>query len=50
MLGLGKTADAKNYLTNVLVSDLNHQGAAIHQMMIEFLAQLNKSVSPNSLK
>lgn len=49
MLGLGKTADAKNYLTNVLVSDLNHQGAAIHQMMIEFLAQLNKSVSPNFL-
>ena len=44
MLGLGKKEEAKNYFTNVLSKDLNHQGAAIHLMMINFLAQLKKSV------
>ena len=44
MLGLGKKEKAKNYFTNVLHKDLNHQGAAIHVMMINFLAQLNKSI------
>ena len=43
MLGLGKKEEAKNYFTNVLNKDLNHQGAAIHLMMINFLAQSNKS-------
>jgi len=44
MLGLGKKEEAKKYFTNVLHKDLNHQGAAIHVMMINFLAQLNKSI------
>lgn len=43
MLGLGKKVEAKNYFLNILNKDLNHQGAAIHLMMINFLAQLNKS-------
>ena len=42
LLGLDKTDEAKNNLQKVLESNINHQGAAIHINMIEFLAQLNK--------
>ena len=42
LLGLGKTDEAKNNLKKVLESNINHQGAAIHLDMIEFLAQLSK--------
>ena len=42
LLGLGKTEEAKNNLQKVLEINSNHQGAAIHLEMIEFLAQLNK--------
>ena len=42
LLGLDKTEEAKNNLQKVLETNINHQGAAIHLNMIEFLAQLSK--------
>ena len=44
LLGLGKNEDASKYFNNVLLTDINHQGAAIHLKMVEFLKQLNKAV------
>jgi tetratricopeptide (TPR) repeat protein len=41
MLGLGKMEAAKNSFTKVLEANINHQGAAVHQQMIIFLAQMD---------
>jgi len=49
-LGLGKIEEAKNNLQKVLNSNINHQGAAIHLDMIEFLAQPSKVVKVSFFK
>ena len=50
LLGLGKIEEAKNNLQKVLNSNINHQGAAIHLDMIEFLAQPSKVVKVSFFK
>lgn len=44
LLGLGKNEEAATHFETVLQTDINHQGAAIHLKMIDFLQQLNKAV------
>ena len=42
MLGLGKIDVAKNCFIKILDININHQGAAIHLLMVDFLNQVNK--------
>lgn len=42
LLGLGKTEEVKKNLQKVSTSNINHQGAAIHLDIIDFLAQHKK--------
>ena len=42
MLGVGKIDLAKNSFKKILDADINHQGAAIHLAMVDFLKQLNR--------